>query len=495
MSTSVYPVRVDATLDPGLNRWLWMLKWVLVIPHYVILVFLWLCFAVLSVVAFFAILFTGNFPRPIFDFNVGVLRWSWRVAYYAYGTLGTDRYPPFSLAEVADYPAHLEADYPEHLSRGLDLVKWWLLAIPHYLVVAVFVGGGLWVFDQAANAERAPGVSGVGLIGLMVLIAAVVLLVTGRYPQPIFDLVLGMNRWVLRVAAYAALMTDQYPPFRLDMGPEDPRGGQLAVATSGAPQAPAPAPAPTASSEASGAWSSGRIIALTLGSLIFLVAGGLLTGGVSLVVAQQTMRDDAGFIMTGQKPLATSTYALVSESMQLHMDGSGPFVPDRVLGDVKLRVAPTGDDAVFVGVGASADVRAYLANVEHATVVDFATISGNDGDPVYRDSPAGAGPVVPPGDVGIWAEESSGQGTRTVLWPPQSGDWTVVVMNADGSADIAVDVAVGAQFPAVAWVIGALLSIGGFLLIVCAVLIIGALRAGSAGGGRRPVPSLERRES
>jgi hypothetical protein len=203
--TTGYPVKVEARLDEPLSPWLWLVKWLLTIPHWIVLAFLWLATAMLTIVAFFAILFTGRYPRSLFDFNVGVLRWTWRVSYYAYGALATDRYPPFTL-QRADYPCELEVPYPERLSRGLVLVKSWLLAIPHLLIAAVFLGGS-W----AATEWSAPG-----LLTVLVLVAGVVLLFTGRYPRDVYRLVVGVNRWLLRVAAYVLLMRDEYPPFRLE---------------------------------------------------------------------------------------------------------------------------------------------------------------------------------------------------------------------------------------------------------------------------------------
>jgi hypothetical protein len=224
------PVRVSARLDPRLNRWLWLVKWFLAIPHFIVLSVLWVAYSVVTVVAFFAILLTGQYPRSLFDFNVGVLRWSWRVGYYCTSVMGTDRYPPFSL-HVSDYPAELDIAYPARLSRGLIFVKWFL-AIPHLVIVAVLTArwgtrndGWGFVFSG-------------GAISVLVVIAGFILLFSGRYPKGLFDFLMACNRWVFRVVAYVSLMTDQYPPFHLDQGPDEPSHPPRAPRTPRSPSSP-----------------------------------------------------------------------------------------------------------------------------------------------------------------------------------------------------------------------------------------------------------------
>jgi len=188
-------VRVRGEVDAP-SRWLWLLKWcVLAVPHYPILILLYLAYPLSTVAAGVAILCTGRYPRPLFEFNVGVLRWSWRVMNYRFPMNSTDKYPPFTLASAADYPGDLEVDYPDRLKNWAVLVKW-LLAIPQVLLC--------WSMEAPLQ--------------VLCVIAALALLFTGSIPQGAFDLLMGMVRWRYRVAVYVSLLRDEYPPFRMDLG-------------------------------------------------------------------------------------------------------------------------------------------------------------------------------------------------------------------------------------------------------------------------------------
>jgi len=208
---SAYPLTLKGELQEPLSRWLWLLKWLLIIPHAIVLGFLWIAAAFVTIIAFFSILFTGRYPRPLFNFTVGVLRWSWRVSFYSYGALATDKYPPFSLRQ-ADYPADLEVEYKEDMVRWTPLVKW-LFAVPHYACLAVLSGWGWW--HSSPGAATGGSFPFGGLQWVLLLITAVLLLFTGKYRQDIWKLVMGVNRWSFRVAAYVGLLTDEYPPFSL----------------------------------------------------------------------------------------------------------------------------------------------------------------------------------------------------------------------------------------------------------------------------------------
>jgi hypothetical protein len=213
-STPRSALRLTGELDTRLSRWLWLLKMFAAIPHYLVLVVLWAGFVIATVVAGIAILITGRYPRALFDFTVGVLRWNWRVGFYVYAALGTDRYPPFSMSP-RDYPATLAVTYPERLSRGRVLIKWFL-AIPHLIVIALLVAPFM-LYPIAALNELDGGMGGgYSVLNLLVVLAGFLLLITGRYPAALFDLLVGINRWMYRVLVYVGLMGDEYPPFRLD---------------------------------------------------------------------------------------------------------------------------------------------------------------------------------------------------------------------------------------------------------------------------------------
>ncbi|MET1058574.1 MAG: hypothetical protein ABWX84_03195, partial [Nocardioides sp.] len=217
---------------------------------------------------------------------------------------------------------------------------------------------------------------------------------------------------------------------------------------------------------------------LVVGAVLALVALGAGLSGAALAAAELGSRDDDGFLMSPSQSLTTSTYAIASSRLHLDVDTAGPVVPESLLGDAKLTATPRNGKAVFLGIAPTSRARAYLAGVEHAALVDLA-----DSDPVYRTT-GGSAPAAAPAQMDFWAAQSSGPGPQQMTWPVEDGDWTVVVMNADASPDIAVEAAAGAEVPALSWLIGILLTVAGGALVLAVILIAVPLHA--AGRGAQP---------
>jgi Domain of unknown function (DUF4389) len=415
-----YPIRVEGHLERP-SRWSWLVKWLLGLPHAVVLAGLWLAFFASSVAAFVAVAVTGRYPRPLFDFNVGVMRWSWRVVFYAYGANGTDRYPPFTLADVPDYPARVHVAYPKHEHRGLALIGWWLAGVPQYLIAGMFVGGGL------LGLWGGPG--SLGLIGLLVLVGAVLLLVHGTYPRSIFDLVLGLNRWVLRVVAYAALMSTEYPPFRIDAG-EDDLTAAIAMPSVGATT--------KAGEHSPMTWGPRRIAATVLTTLAALLGIAAIVAGGAALVFDQTQRNPSGYLTSGAAPYSTGTYALESDTYRAGTAAEWSLARG-LLGTI--RIHSISNHPVFIGMAPANAANQYLENVAHAEAADLGAQSSD-----FQPHP-GSAPAALPAAQHFWAARASGSGDQTLTWKVHRGSWRVIVMNANGTRDITSELSIGASFP------------------------------------------------
>jgi len=183
-----YEARMEFDYPEELNRWLPLVKWLLVIPHFFVLFFVGIAAFFVAIFGFFAVLITGRWPRGAFDFIVGTFRWAYRVV--AYFHLMTDRYPPFSLADDPDYPIRLTVEYPEQMARWRPLVQW-ILAIPYLIVAGVFY----W------------------LTGVLTFIAFFTILFTKQIPRGLYELMIPGFRWNVRGSAYGYFLTDRYPPW------------------------------------------------------------------------------------------------------------------------------------------------------------------------------------------------------------------------------------------------------------------------------------------
>ena len=223
---------------------------------------------------------------------------------------------------------------------------------------------------------------------------------------------------------------------------------------------PAPAWSPAARPER---WGVGRVIALILGILLLFPALALIAGGGVLLWADRSERD-GGFLMSSTGNVSTSGYALVSDRIDL--EASGDWVPvSGALGTARVQATATGPE-LFVGIGPSDQVSAYLGSVQRSVIDDL----GNDGAVEGREVSGGA-PAGPPTEQDFWTEQATGAGRQQLDWEPEDGNWTAVVMNADGSAGVDADLRVGAELPALTGIAWGLL-IGGLLLSAIAVLII-----------------------
>lgn len=185
-----YPVQVGIQHQEEYSRFMPLIKWLLLFPHYVCLFFLGFGAIFVGIYAFFAVLVTARYPEGAFDYIAGLQRWGLRVA--AYHSLMVDEYPPFTLDDVPDYPARFAIAYPEHVERWRPLVAW-LLIFPY-----IFVAG---VLAFAA--------------GFLVLIGFFAILFTKSFPRGLFEFVEVALRWTYRANAYAYFLVTRYPPFAL----------------------------------------------------------------------------------------------------------------------------------------------------------------------------------------------------------------------------------------------------------------------------------------
>jgi len=445
-----YPVQVHAQREAQLSRGLWLIKWLLLLPHYVVLAFLGIGFVVCTLVGYVVVLFTGRYPHGIHAFNVGVLRWSWRVGYYGYQVLGTDRYPPFTLADVPDYPARLDIEYPERTPRWLPLVAW-LFAIPHILVVSALTSAGTW---QAGNGDEVGASASWSVVGAGVLIVGVALLFTGRQLTGLHDLLVGIARWTWRVIAYVALLTPVYPPFRLDQGDQEPGGG---------PDKPAGSPA-AGKSPAPGV--AGPVIALIAGVLVLLTSSGVGIGG-GIVLGLNAARDADGYVSSRTLDLASPTAAITVEDLQIQ---AGDAWSRDLAGTVHVRITveDTSSGPQFLGIAAESDVDRWLTGTAHDQLVGIYD-GGSDVD--RADGAVRA--LAPPQSQTFWLAQASGTGPVILDWTVTPGNFAVVLANADGAAGISTRARVATRLPGLAGVGWTLLG-GAVAGLLVAILLISA---------------------
>ncbi|MCC6755613.1 MAG: DUF4389 domain-containing protein [Solirubrobacterales bacterium] len=186
-----YPVGVDAQLLPEYSRFMPLIKWLILLPHYVVLFFLAIGAMFVSFIAFFATLFTAKYPEGMWNYMVGFQRWALRVM--AYNFLITDKYPPFTLEETADDTIQLQAEHPERVARWRPFFAW-LIVIPYAIVASL-----VFLVSQICS-----------------IFAFFTILFTKRIPDGLFNVIRNGFTWNIRASFYGYWMSTEYPPFEWD---------------------------------------------------------------------------------------------------------------------------------------------------------------------------------------------------------------------------------------------------------------------------------------
>ena len=209
-------------------------------------------------------------------------------------------------------------------------------------------------------------------------------------------------------------------------------------------------------------WSAGRIIAMIFASIGGLIGLALVTGGIAVLAAYATERDD-GYFTSDRKQLASATFAITAEDIDLGIDEVG-WAPDEVLGNLRVQV-DGGTKPVFVGIGPDDAVDRYLAGVAHDELTD---IDGDNPDFILHQ---GRAPRTPPGEQDFWVAKAEGSGDKALTWDAEFGRWSVVVMNADATRNLDVEADVGVKLGWAIWA-GIGMLVVGLLMTAGAVIVI-----------------------
>ena len=221
--------------------------------------------------------------------------------------------------------------------------------------------------------------------------------------------------------------------------------------------------------------TAGHIAALVIGCLAILPALGVLAGGIAITVGQ-SVADDGYFDVTLDRIDSDGVAVAAVDLWETAADDEDwPWVLDWLDPDIRLEArGARSTEQVFVGIAATEDIEAYLADAPFDEITSF-----ERREPVYVPR-AGDGAVTAPTEETFWVVEASGPGAQTIDWEARNGNWSVVVMNADGSAEVAADVTVGMSSDAVLPIGITLIVLGGIGVLGSITLIVIGARGRAA---------------